>query len=290
MVITGRAREVRRTREMLTTAFSDAAVRTAAIDRQHGTSFLVHANIADVEAFLAREAGMKDVKGGGGQESSSKGMRLFDGFFALPPELKLSPSLLDHGLLDGNPRSNQRSVPANGRDLSRATGNNNSNSTEAALKGMDAGPWSTVPGKSLNDRGLVVLLSPGSDNRDGRGEPALVQRWQRELSSDLLNLHELSYWSSFSEGTQGTTSTHPPDVGAEAGSPYSALLTREWSSAADAIHSMAESLGVTPAEACGWNSVRVTLEAPGLITVRGETFMLSRMIFYRGLGQVFALT
>lgn len=270
---------------MLTTAFSDTAVRTAAIDQRHGMSFLVHANIADVEAFLAREAGIEDVKGGGEQEGgdgSSEGTRLFDGFFALPPELKLSPSLLDHGLLDGN----QMNVHANGRDLLSAIGNNSSNSTEAGNKGMGAGPWSTVPGKSLNERGLVVLLSPGCDNRDGGGEPALVQRWRREWSSELLNLRELSYWLSFSEGMQGTMSTHPlEDV-----SPYSALLTREWSSAAVGVHSMAKSLGVTPAEACGWNSVRVALEAPGLITVRGEMFMPSRMILNRELGQLLAVT
>lgn len=245
---------------MLTTAFSDTAVRTAAIDQRHGMSFLVHANIANVEAFLVREAGMEDVKGEGVQEGayysgdgSSQETRLFDGFFALPPELKLSPSLLDHGLLSG------------------ATVNISSNSTEAGTEGMGTGPWSTVPGKSLNERGLVVLLSPGCDNRDGGGEPALVERWRQEWSSELLNLRELSYWSSFSKGFQRTTSTIP----SEDGSQYSALLTREWSSAAVGVHSMAKSLGVTPAEACGWNNVKVTLEAPGLITVRGEMFAVA---------------
>ncbi|CAM9423672.1 unnamed protein product, partial [Laminaria digitata] len=43
---------------------------------------------------------------------------------------------------------------------------------------------------------------------------------------------------------------------------------REWGWAARTVHSLAEREGLSPAEACGWNGVRVAAEGDGLITVR----------------------
>ena len=257
----GRGRETRKARAVLAEAFSDAAVRTAAAaasDGRHGACFLVHANVTTVEAFLDRpevsragvgELGESAYDGG----DSSASLRLFEGgFFALPPELKLSPSLLDHGLSDGKSPADRQSVPTEGKQ--RREGNDVEEGPAAAAE-----PRSTLTGKTLNDRGLVVLLSPGCDHNFGEDGRALAERWRREWSSESLELHELSHWSSSSDDSDRL-------------SPFSKVLTREWSGAARAVRSMAEYQGVTPAEACGWDDVRLTPEAPGLITVRGETF------------------
>ena len=206
------------------------------------------------------EGGREGVGGGGGG-----GEGLFEGFVALPPSLKLSPSLLDHG-------------SARYDDCD----DNNSATTTATS--------TTLPGKALHKDGVVVLLSPGSaasrfaeseggSEGDGGGseggssgdEKALAERWRREWSVADLDLHGLSFWSHTAQrlGLGEAGAGGGAGAGEGGGGVAEGVLLREWGWAARTVHSLAERKGSSPAEACGWNAVRVAAEGDGLITVRG---------------------
>lgn len=302
VAFTGHA-EGSRARKVLMAAFSPASVSTVANSRRHGACFLVHAHVDDVDAFLNSSVG----------GSSGSADSLLEGFIAFPPNLKLSPSLLDHGSLDETrlsraPPSGEGDAGAGGDDGSSATAAATGNSdrgartnlaaaanaatgaaTAAAARARDplaaedpssdsAGPRTTTPGRALHRDGLVVLLSPGSVRRSDRDHGrAVADRWRREWSSDELDLHALSFWSDPGRAR----------VGREGGS-TEALLAREWGGAARAVHSLAERRGgVSPAEACGWGGVRVAMEGPDLMAVRGELSVRFLWVLAGSLGRFF---
>lgn len=271
-------REARRARQVLEGAFLPASVVTVAHNRRQGGCFLVHASAAGVEALLAeveKEEGEEDRFEDGSEERSERpfaggrkgavGGGLFEGFVALPSGLKLSPSLLDHGSLDG------------GDDIvvDSATG------SAAAAVDTNLFPLRTAPGKALREEGLVVMLSPGSVP-PGK-EETVAERWRRDWNSGSLDLHGLSFWSggdrqkgakaasgggSGGDGDDGDIGVH--GARAAAAATAGAVLSREWGGAARMVHALAERSGSTPAEACGWDDVRVAAEGPGLMSLRGE--------------------
>ncbi|CAM9494152.1 unnamed protein product [Pylaiella littoralis] len=234
-----------RAREVLSAALSPSSVMTVAHNREQGGCFFVHASAADVDALLllpeADEDEQEVIGGGGGGGGGGGRRRLFDGFVAVPPSLKLAPSLLD---LDDDGISP-------GKALRRNSG----------VEGL-----------------VVVLLSPplasSADDEDGL---ALVERWRRDWSSASLDLHSLLFWSAEDghprhcsgerEGEEdananANTNTNTNTAAAE-------VLAREWGGAARTVHALAERLGgVSPAEACGWNDVRVEAEGTGVGTRR----------------------
>ncbi|CAM9987905.1 unnamed protein product, partial [Ectocarpus sp. 12 AP-2014] len=87
-----------RGREALSAVLSPTSVLTAAHNREQGGCFMVRASAADVESLmllLGEEE--EEEEESGGTDGSISGSRLFDGFVAVPPSLKLAPSLLDYG-------------------------------------------------------------------------------------------------------------------------------------------------------------------------------------------------
>ncbi|CAM9830520.1 unnamed protein product, partial [Ectocarpus sp. 13 AM-2016] len=125
----------------------------------------------------------------------------------------------------------------------------------------------TSPGKALRrntgGEGLVVqvLLSPEATGSRESALASLAESWKRSWASDSLNLSRLSFWSD-ADGhrpreADDEQATPPPLIAAD-------FLAREWGGAARTVHGLAERLGgVSPAEACGWNGVRVAAEGGG---------------------------
>ncbi|CAM9514596.1 unnamed protein product, partial [Ectocarpus sp. 4 AP-2014] len=85
-----------RGREALSAALSPTSVLTAAHNRQQGGCFIVRASAADVESLMLLLGEEEEEEESGGTDGSSRSC-LFDGFVAVPPSLKLAPSLLDYG-------------------------------------------------------------------------------------------------------------------------------------------------------------------------------------------------
>lgn len=259
-----------RAREVLSAVLPPSSVvMTVAHGRERGACFLVHAGVADVDGLmLLADDGTRGGEEGRDVEGGDGAGRLFDGFVAIPPSLKLAPSLLDHGGGGGSVDDERRAV-ANG-------------STEAGGEELEEG-WlpTTSPGKALRRNsgveGLVVrllLLSPQDEEPavDG-GEPAsLAERWRRDWSSPSLDLHDLSFWTALDGHPARRRRGDKEDGERET---YTAVLAREWGGAARTVHALAERLGgVSPAEACGWNGVRVEVDSPGLVTLRGIGHLL----------------
>lgn len=233
-------------RSVLTRALSASSVVTAAHNREQGGCFLVHASANDVDALLLRhrDGGEDSDLAGERNSGDDGGAGLFEGFVAVPPSLKLAPSLLDLGrIFDEDDVDNTA---------------------------KDERPRLISPGKALRrnrgGEGLVVLLlsSPNSADDDDRRarELALAGRWRQDWSSPSLDLHSLSFWSD-PDGHSGCHSHHSKE--AEDGEGTGAdVLAAEWEGAARAVDSLAERLGgVSPAEACGWNDIMVAAEGGG---------------------------
>lgn len=284
----------RRAREALEVAFSPSSVLTVAHNRRQGGCFMVHASAAAVDSLLlldrqaeGREVGLgqgrKEKQGdrerGGGEEE------LFQGFVALPPSLKLSTSLLDHGSINGGGSGGggggsstkyDGSASSNDDDHDDDYSDDGKNSTRrlTTTATTAVATSTTLPGKALHKDGIAVLLSPGSASRfsgseEGGGEKALALRWRREWSATNLDLHGLSFWSHTAH-QMGESAGVEAGVGTGSAGEAEELLVREWGWAARTVHALALRRGVSPAEACGWNDVRVAAESDGRITVRGQ--------------------
>eukprot|EP00904_Undaria_pinnatifida_P010402 jgi/Undpi1/6492/HiC_scaffold_20.g08971.m1 len=113
--------------------------------------------------------------------------------------------------------------------------------------------------------GEEELFQGGSE--EGGGEKALALRWRREWSATNLDLHGLSFWSHTAH-QMGESAGVEAGVGTGSAGEAEELLVREWGWAARTVHALALRRGVSPAEACGWNDVRVAAESDGRITVR----------------------
>lgn len=292
--------EGRRAREALETALSPSSVMTVAHNRRHGACFLVHANLSVADALLLLDNGQGAQNKGDsvGSAGGGTGGWLFEGFIALPSALKVSPTLLDHGIgssFDGRGNINSSSgsnIAEGGDHYSMAAGPSEPATAATSGTSGEEEPLLTTPGKALSKEGIVVLLSPGSlspllnGDEDERAvaTAALAERWRQELSSASLDLHGTSFWSDtqgpvggaaatvgLRDGGSAERSSAPGTTTTVAASARVAeLLGREWVRAAQIVHSMAERGGVTPAEACGWDSLRFDSEGPDLMTVRGE--------------------
>lgn len=270
-----------RARRVLEDAFLPASVAVVAHNRRQGGCFLVHANAVEVDTLLAEGDRFEDESEERSERpfvDEKKGVvGLFEGFVALPSHLKLSPSLLDHGglslVLDDTSQENLDGTSS--RSVEDSTG------SAAAGKTVSL---TTTPGESLHGEGLVVMLSPGSVPL-GK-EQDVADRWRRDWNSGSLDLHGLSFWSDRQQGTEAVSGGGRGYRGSEGSSggnggggggllgaraaATAAVLSREWRRAAQMVHALAERRGSTPAEACGWDDVRVAAEGAGLMTLRGK--------------------
>ncbi|CAN0071048.1 unnamed protein product, partial [Ectocarpus sp. 12 AP-2014] len=112
---------------------------------------------------------------------------------------------------------------------------------------------------------VQVLLSPEATGSRESALAALAESWKRSWSSDSLDLSRLSFWSDAdghrpreADDEQGPPPPPPTTTSA------TDFLAREWGGVARTVHALAERLGgVSPAEACGWNGVRVAAEGGG---------------------------
>ncbi|CAM9502321.1 unnamed protein product, partial [Ectocarpus sp. 8 AP-2014] len=245
--------------------------------REQGGCFIVRASAADVESLMLLLEEEEEESGG---PDGSSGSRLFDGFVAVPPSLKLAPSLLDYGSDFDSYGSGVGVVISGGRDGGSGRGLVGGESSNAAPPGLAPAAATgamaseerrgagTLPGKALRRNtgreGLVVqlLLSPEATGSRESALAALAESWKRGWSSDSLDLSTLSFWSDADghrprEADDEQAPPPPPPTAAD-------FLAREWGSAARTVHALAERLGgVSPAEACGWNDVRVAAEGGG---------------------------
>lgn len=256
----GRAREAR---ESLMSTLSSASVTTVAHNKGQGACFLVHASAAEVDELLALYGEGTENRKGDGLDGSVGG-GLFEDIVALPSNLKIAPSLLNHSRFATHPSIDSRMDSASEGGLKVGSASGVGLNHDELL--------TTGPGKALHGEGLLVLLSPGSARRFGDNEAAVADRWRREWSSESLDLHSLSFWSD-SDGHGGHRSDkgmapraeEPSAVPAERG----ALHAREWSGAARIVNGLAEEKVTTPSAACGWDRVKLAAEGSQLITVRG---------------------
>lgn len=264
-----------RAREVLSSALSPSSVRTAAHNREQGGCFLVHASPADVDRLVLLVDDDEDEEetppgeqeeGGGGGRGGLRGGRLFDGFVAVPPTLKLATSLLDHGgvfapdFSDGTSAVAAARVPGFVDDLPRGEAEGEEQEERRSAK--------ISPGKALRrnsgSEGLVaLLLSP--EPVDGEPATAVADRWRRDWSSPSLDLYDLSFWSALT----GHRAYRRGGGEEELEESNADVLAREWGEAARTVHALADRLGgVSPAEACGWNDIRVAPESPSRVTLR----------------------
>lgn len=274
-------------RDLLAEAFSPQSVAVLAHSRRYGTGFLVHASPVGVDALL---------------ESYAERAEVLESLFAMPPSLKIAPSLLNHV---GEASAAAGTV---GRALRPGEADTSTHPSETYLSGDKRGlppemhpgghgeaqKLTTLPGKVFHKDGLALYLSPGAV--PAGAEKEVVERWRREWQSKNLNLRDIFFWSdrerreqaAVTAGAQlrseqggksltkegrrgaGAEDLSGSSVGAETDAGGASLLAREWGGAVRIVHAMAERYGGSPAEACGWDRVRVARESPGLITVRGE--------------------
>lgn len=296
----------RAARGFLAETFSAASLATVAHDRQNGACFLVHANAAAVDALLLSVSRREDEELGVGEESGGRrpakagaeargdrGALLLDAFVALPPTLKIAPSMLDHS---GFVVAAEKTAVAQEASAAAETRRRNGDRRNGEGNGLDGkhgdhdDVLTTKPGRAVHQGGLVIFLSPGSVTAGD--ELITAKRWSREWGSPEIDLHSLSFWSDPNDGAAPATlatTKHPPvranDAESrrapEAGDGRSvwgeddvyaaaAMHVREWLGAARVVHSLADGAGVTPAQACGWDAVKVASEGPGFMTIRGE--------------------
>lgn len=187
--------KAREARELLATTFSPECVITFAHNRRHGAGFLVHASAAEVDVLLTSNGGPADV---------------LQALFALPPNLKMAPSLFEYMNGDDEIGSDRVAFEATG-GVAPDSGHDISGDSEEKAGPFGEGPdqdgdaYATTtdsytegltsrPGKALHEEGLVVFLSPGAV--PASGEEDVADLWRREWGSRDLNLHSLSFWSS----------------------------------------------------------------------------------------------
>lgn len=110
---------------------------------------------------------------------------------------------------------------------------------------VETGVLSDVDGRSGSE-GKKTELTSHTDDRDG----------------PVVGVSSVVGESSADDGRVSTATTEAETA---------AVLVREWAGAARVVHTLADRGGLTPADACGWDRVRVAPEGPGLMTVRGES-------------------
>lgn len=272
-----------RAREVLEEAFSPESVATLTHSRRGGTGFLVHASASGVDALL---------EGGGTDERVS----VLEGLFALPPAMKLAPSLAEYlgqsqgvavdpgGVIEIPPEEEEEKEGGDWGSAGR-------DEMPHGRAGGEGGGFSEGSGGRpegwLYDDGLVLYLSPGSVAGDS--EEAVMESWRRDWGAPDLDLLEMWHWSSARGAETGAHEEQEeegeelwvgadwqqvaepaiPGAGAGSGS-RAASAARHWAEAAGLVRSLARRAGMTPAEACGWDGVRVAAEGPGLVTIRGD--------------------
>lgn len=249
--------KARAARQFLEETFSDSSVATLSHTRRHGACFLVHANAAAVDAlFLDDEeewangenaalfrggiesedrwrsqvTGPTSVAVGDEQKRGEEGGRwLLEGFMALPPNLKIAPTMLDHlGLIEtsrepmvqtrtpttkggvGRERGGGEEGYVLGNDTPRTKTEEKEakKTSQGGLSGQDSDLLTTSPGRAVHKDGLIVFLSPGSV-APGE-ERAVAERWRRGWGSPTLDLYSLSFWSDPQHGAPAATATGAP--------------------------------------------------------------------------------
>lgn len=279
-------------RGFLVEQFSATSLATVAHDRQYGACFLVHASAAEVDALLLDVSKREEEDTGGDAKTWP-----LEALVALPSTLKIAPSMFNHLGSAVIPEKNSMAqvAPVSKRRGDQSDGEGDAGTdngiSDKPTNQHDGHVLTTTPGKAVNQHGLIVSLSPGSVTPEGKHTAA--ERWRREWGSPVLDLHSLSFWSDQQNGAAPVAVAKAKQVPTRAndvesrrapaaglggvwggGDIYEAAVmhVREWVGAARVVHALADSAGVTPADACGWDRVGVAPEAPGLMIVGGERF------------------